>query len=119
VILGPHVCKHKVEAFFTLYAQNALGLAGSDGARLLGQLSLFFVIFALPAGYIGARMGRKVTIILGILLLSTCLLSMFLLPKDVLLIQLTSLPVLGVVPVIGLILMGVYLPMFDYMACLK
>ena len=42
-----------IEAFFTLYAQNHLGLAEADGARLLGQLSLIFVLFALPAGYIG------------------------------------------------------------------
>ena len=36
-----------IEAFFTLYAINHLGLTRSDGARLLGQLSLFFVLFAL------------------------------------------------------------------------
>jgi Na+/melibiose symporter-like transporter len=57
-----------VEAFFNLYATNHLGLTASDGARLLGQLSLIFVIFALPAGYIGARLGRRLTIMGGILL---------------------------------------------------
>ena len=45
------VAYNAIEAFFTLYAQNHLGLDGSDGARLLGQLSLIFVLFALPAGY--------------------------------------------------------------------
>ena len=50
-----------IEAFFTLYARNHLGLTESDGSRLLGQLSLLFVIFALPSGYIGASLGRKKT----------------------------------------------------------
>ena len=48
-----------IEAFFTLYAKNHLGLTGSDGSRLLGQLSLLFVLFSLPSGYIGAAIGRK------------------------------------------------------------
>ena len=100
------VAYNAIEAFFTLYAQNQLGLPGSDGARLLGQLSLFFVIFALPSGYIGARLGRRTTILTGIALMSACMLAMFFLPKGTLLIQITKLPVLGVVPVIGLILMA-------------
>jgi maltose/moltooligosaccharide transporter len=99
------VAYNAIEAFFTLYAQNQLGLPGEDGARLLGQLSLFFVIFALPSGYIGARVGRRKTILLGILCLSACMLLMFFLAKDVLLIHVTKLPVLGEVPVIGLVLM--------------
>ena len=51
-----------VEAFFNLYAVNHLGLSEADGARLLGELSLIFVLFALPAGYIGGRFGRKYVI---------------------------------------------------------
>jgi len=93
------VAYNAIEAFFTLYAQNHLGLPGGDGARLLGQLSLIFVLFALPAGYIGGSWGRRRTIITGILVLSTCMLP------QTLLIQVTRLPVLGVVPIIGVILM--------------
>lgn len=99
------VAYNAIEAFFTLYAQNHLGLPGEDGARLLGQLSLIFVIFALPSGYIGGRAGRKRTIMTGLALMIACLLGMYFLPPDTLLIQITKLPVLGVVPVIGLILM--------------
>ncbi len=55
-----------IEAFFTLYAQKHLGLPEADGARLLGQLSLTFVLFALPSGYIGAKAGRRPTIMTGI-----------------------------------------------------
>jgi maltose/moltooligosaccharide transporter len=94
-----------IEAFFTLYAQKHLGLPGADGARLLGQLSLIFVIFALPAGYIGARFGRRKTILTGIALMALIILVIYLLPVNTLTIRLTKLPVLGVVPVIGLCLM--------------
>ncbi len=100
------VAYNAIEAFFTLYAQNHLGLPGEDGARLLGQLSLIFVLFALPAGYIGAQMGRRRTILTGILILSACMLLMFLIPPATLIIPLTPhLFGIGVVPVIGVILM--------------
>ncbi|MEK7311411.1 MAG: SLC45 family MFS transporter [Chloroflexota bacterium] len=94
-----------IEAFFTLYAKNHLGLEEADGARLLGQLSLIFVIFALPSGYIGGKFGRRPTIIAGIVLMSLTMLAMFFVPPATLTIQLTKLPVLGVVPVLGLLLM--------------
>ena len=67
-----------IEAFFTLYAQKQLALPESDGARLLGHLSLLFVIFALPSGYIGGRIGRRVTILLGIGLMVAMMLGIFL-----------------------------------------
>jgi MFS family permease len=95
-----------IEAFFTLYAQNHLGLPESDGARLLGHLSLLFVLFALPAGYIGGRIGRRVTILIGISLIVTLMLGIFFLPPNTLTTQITKLPVLGVIPVISLFLMG-------------
>ncbi len=95
-----------IEAFFTLYAQKYLGLEEADGARLLGQLSLIFVIFALPAGYIGARFGRRRTIVTGIAILGVAMLAMFFTPVVTLTAQITKLPVLGVVPVIGLLLMA-------------
>jgi MFS family permease len=94
-----------IEAFFSLYANKYLGLEEADGARLLGQLSVIFVIFALPAGYIGAKIGRKVTISLGLLIMIACTTSMYFTPPAILTIVVTKLPVLGVVPVVGAILM--------------
>lgn len=94
-----------VEAFFNLYAINHLGMDAADGARLLGQLSLIFVIFALPSGYIGGKVGRRPTILTGILLMGAAMLAMYILPAATLTIPLTKLPVLGEVPVVGLILM--------------
>ncbi|MBU0511910.1 MAG: SLC45 family MFS transporter [Chloroflexi bacterium] len=95
-----------IEAFFTLYARNHLGMHEADGTRLLGQLSLIFVIFALPAGVIGSKIGRRKTIVSGILLMGTLMLVMFFTPPETLNILLTHLPVLGDIPVIGVILMA-------------
>ena len=72
-----------IEAFFSLYANKYLGLEEADGARLLGQLSVIFVIFALPAGYIGAKIGRKVTISLGLLIMIACTASMYFTPPGI------------------------------------
>jgi Na+/melibiose symporter-like transporter len=94
-----------IEALFTLYAVNYLKLQVSDGSRLLGQLSLLFVLFALPAGYIGKAFGRRRTIMLGIIIMAACVSMLFLLPAGTLSNVLTKLPVLGTVPVIGVILM--------------
>lgn len=94
-----------IEALFTLYAVNYLKLEVSDGSRLLGQLSLLFVLFALPAGYIGKAFGRRRTIMLGIIIMAACVAMLFLLPASSLTNVLTKLPVLGTVPVIGVILM--------------
>jgi maltose/moltooligosaccharide transporter len=94
-----------VEAFFTLYAKHHLGLEEADGTRLLGQLSLLFVLCALPAGYIGARAGRRRTIMAGIVVMTSCYLAIFLTAPGILVTPVTRLPVLGVVPVLGLILM--------------
>lgn len=99
------VAYNAIEAFFTLYAVNHLGMGESDGARLLGQLSLFFVLMALPAGYIGGRAGRRKTISVGIVGLTLCMVAMAVIPASSLTINLTRLPVLGNVPVVGVILM--------------
>jgi len=99
------IAYNAIEAFFTLFANRHLGMAESDGVRLLGQLSVLFVIFALPAGYIGGKIGRRITISIGILLMASAMLSMAVLSVPVLTQLLFSMPVLGEVPVVGVILM--------------
>jgi maltose/moltooligosaccharide transporter len=95
-----------IEAFFTLFGTQYLGYTGADAARLLGQLSLLFVIFALPAGYIGAAIGRRRTIMIGIVGMGLCIISLFILPLDTLKIVLATVPVLKNIPVVGVILMA-------------
>jgi maltose/moltooligosaccharide transporter len=90
-----------IEALFTLYSVNHLGITESNGARLLGALSVTFVLFAIPAGIIGSRVGRRRTIITGIFLLSLVLLAIFFLPPATLLKPLFNLPFLGIVPTQG------------------
>jgi len=95
-----------IEAFFTLYSVNHLGLNEADGAGLLGHLSLFFVLFALVSGFIGGKFGRRVTISTGIAILGVLIGVMFVLPPDTLAAPLTKLPVLGTIRVVSLFLMG-------------
>ncbi len=95
-----------IEAFFTLYSVNQLGLEAADGAALLGHLSVFFVLFALVSGFIGGKFGRRVTISAGILGLTALIAIMFFLPAELLSAPLTKLPVLGTVRVVSLFLMG-------------
>jgi len=94
-----------IEAFFTLYARNHLGLPEADGARLLGHLSLIFVLFALPSGFIGSKIGRRKTISMGIIIMGALMLAMFFVPANTLTTLLTSLPVLGDLLVISVFLM--------------
>jgi maltose/moltooligosaccharide transporter len=99
------VAYNAIETFFTLYAQNHLGLAGGIGATLLGHLSVVFVLFALPAGYIGAGVGRRKTIMTGLVLMAVMMLAMFLLPVESLVIPITKVFGLGQVYSISFILM--------------
>ncbi len=100
------VAYNAVEAFFTLYAKNHLLLNEADGTRLLGQLSLLFVVFALPAGFLGSRIGRRITISIGIVIMTICMLTMYFVSAATLTRLVTTLPILGQVPIVGLILMA-------------
>jgi MFS family permease len=99
------VAYNAIEAFFTLYVNKHLGQPESEGARLLSQYSLIFVLFALPAGFIGSRFGRRKTILTGLTIMSICIFSLQFISPATLLTPLTKLPLLGVIPVLGLILM--------------
>lgn len=56
-----------VEAFFSLYGKYILGINEGDASILLMFFSASFVIFAIPAGIIATKFGRKRTIITGII----------------------------------------------------
>jgi MFS family permease len=99
------VAYNAIEAFFTLYAQNHLGLEGGVGAKLLGHLSVIFVLFALPAGYIGARFGRRRTIMTGLVLMAALMVLMFILPVSSLTIPIGKVFGLGQIFSISFILM--------------
>ena len=85
-----------VETFFTLYARNRLGLEVGDGATLLSVLPLFFVLSAIPAGFLGSRIGRRVTIAIGLIMLIIMLILIYITPVEALLTGIAPLPLVGI-----------------------
>ncbi len=94
-----------IEAFLTLYATKYVGLSAGDAGRLTGHLGLLFVLFALPMGFLGGRIGRRVTISAGIVLMGALIFGLFLLKPETLATLVTKLPLLGNVHMISLLLM--------------
>lgn len=85
-----------VETFFTLYAQKHLGINAGDGATLLSVFPLFFVLFAIPSGFIAARIGRRVAISIGLVVVAVVLALLYILPAETLLSPVSPLPLLGI-----------------------
>jgi MFS family permease len=85
-----------VETFFTLYAQEHLGIDAGDGATMLSVFPLFFVLFAIPSGFIAARIGRRVAISFGLIVVSIILALFYLLPAGTLLTPVSPLPLVGI-----------------------
>ena len=56
-----------IETFFTKYGQSYLNIMPSQSTLTLAFISLSFLIFAIPAGIIGTKIGKKNTIRLGII----------------------------------------------------
>ena len=95
-----------VESFLTLYATKHLGIPDGDAGRMSGHMGIFFVLFAIIAGIVGSRLGRKKTISIGIVGMATLVLLIAILPVDFLTIELTKLPALGMIRVVNLFLMA-------------
>jgi maltose/moltooligosaccharide transporter len=55
-----------MEALFTLYGVNELGLSQSASAFSLAFFSLSFVVSSIPSGILGAKYGEKKMILIGI-----------------------------------------------------
>jgi len=55
-----------MEAFFTLYGINVLGIDAGDGSRMLTAFAAALIVFAIPSGLIATRIGRKRTISIGL-----------------------------------------------------
>ncbi len=104
-ILLVFISNNALDAFIALYTVHHLGLTAADGARLMGQLTVAFVLFAIPAGLIGSRAGRRWSICVGITIMMLCGLMQYLLPVSSLTRQVANLPVLGSVPITGLAMM--------------
>jgi maltose/moltooligosaccharide transporter len=70
-----------IESFFSLYAKDSLGLGAGDASQMLAYMAGTFLATAIPAGFIGARFGRKVTMLTGLLLMIISFVIIFLFPE--------------------------------------
>ncbi len=55
------------EAFFTLYARNILGMEVGRATQMLTVFAAALILFSIPSGLIATRIGRKPTIITGLI----------------------------------------------------
>lgn len=62
-----------IESFFSLYGKEYLGISVSAATISFTFISLSFLVFAIPAGIIGTKLGKGKTIKIGILGLTACL----------------------------------------------
>jgi len=60
------VAWNAMEAFFTLYAVNVLGVEVGTATMMLTAFAGALILFAIPSGYIATRFGRKRTILVGL-----------------------------------------------------
>lgn len=56
-----------VEATFSNYCVQFLGIPVNKSSLILGFFALSFLIFAIPAGFIGTKLGKRKTILIGLL----------------------------------------------------
>ena len=76
-----------IETFFTLYATNTFpALTDGDASMMLTFFSLSFLVMAVPAGYIAGAIGRKRSIIIGLIVDVVTFIALFLV-KDLLTIK--------------------------------
>lgn len=52
-------------AFFTLFATEKYGILAGDATQMMAPMAVIFMIFALPAGYVGTKIGLKTSMVLG------------------------------------------------------
>ncbi len=56
-----------IETWFTTYGVIVLGVNEAVASRTLTGFALMFILFAIPAGFIASKIGRKRTIIIGLI----------------------------------------------------
>jgi Na+/melibiose symporter-like transporter len=67
--------------FFTSYAVNVLKVSEGFAPTLFGIAGITFILFAIPAGFIGERIGRRRTIMLGLAIFAALLVVAFFVPN--------------------------------------
>ncbi|MFX1304379.1 MAG: MFS transporter [Promethearchaeota archaeon] len=67
-----------LEALYTVYGTDVLGLERGDAGFMLTYVAIAFLISALPAGILGSKLGRRLTIKIGLLIFMSALIIGFL-----------------------------------------
>jgi MFS family permease len=70
-----------IETFFTSYGVNILKIKENQASLLSSISYLTFIIFAVPSGFIAARIGRRRTITIGLVIFAGLLLVGYLFPN--------------------------------------
>jgi MFS family permease len=70
-----------IETFFTSYGVNVLGIQENQASLLTSVSYVTFILFSVPSGFIAARLGRRRSITVGLLVFGGLLLIGYLLPS--------------------------------------
>jgi maltose/moltooligosaccharide transporter len=86
---------HPIEAFFSSYGVTKLKISAANSGLILSAAYIAFILFAVPAGILAARIGRKRTVRIGLGLFALALLCAFFIPNPAVLVGLMALGGLG------------------------
>jgi len=84
-----------VETYFSTYGQEILGISKSQTSYLLLTVSVSFLVFCIPSGFIASKIGRKKTILSGIVLFLACFVAMIFLRNPLYMYPVLALAGLG------------------------
>jgi len=90
-ILFWFIAYNSLETFFTLYGVNHLGLESGDSAFQISYIGLVFMVMAIPAGLLAAKLKRKRVIMGGIIIMFASIVLMYIFPTEILTTQFASL----------------------------
>ncbi|HET59333.1 MAG TPA: MFS transporter [Chloroflexi bacterium] len=85
------IAYNALDTFFTLYGVNHLGLDGGDSAFQISYIGLIFMLMAVPAGILASKFKRKNIIMIGIWVMISSVILMYVLPVSTLTTQFASL----------------------------
>jgi MFS family permease len=71
---------HPIEAFFSSYGVTVLKLSEANSGLVLSSAYIAFILFAVPSGMLAAKIGRKRTVFIGLILFALALLAAFFTP---------------------------------------
>ena len=71
---------HPIEAFFSSYGVTTLKLSEANSGLVLSAAYIGFIVFAVPAGMLANKIGRKQAVIIGLVLFALVLLIAFFTP---------------------------------------